>query len=85
MKINIRLTILLVTSMLLILVAGCAKDVEGFGNELGKGQSNEINSAAEDEGPIVLKLWSWYSFQGIIDNFEEEYKGIKVEEELKNL
>ena len=80
MNINTKLAILIITSMLLILVVGCAKDVEGFNNDKSEGQLEEASSVEDDT--IVLKLWSWYSFEGIINNFEEEYQGIKVEEEL---
>lgn len=82
MKIYVRLTIIIVIGMLLLLMMGCAKDVEGFdGDELPQ-QQDEANSGEEDDGTVVLKLWSWYSYRGITDKFEEEYEGIKVEEEL---
>lgn len=81
MKINARLAILTVISMLLLLMMGCAKDVEGFDGKELEEQQNGISSNKED-GPVVLKLWSWYSFQGIIDSFKEEHEGIIIEEEL---
>ncbi|NLI58759.1 MAG: extracellular solute-binding protein [Clostridium sp.] len=81
MKINTRFAILIAVSMLLFLMMGCAKDVEGFDGDKMEGQQGEVNSNEED-GPVVLKLWSWYSFQNIINSFEEENEGITVEEKL---
>ncbi|NLW28258.1 hypothetical protein, partial [Acetivibrio saccincola] len=81
MRGNARLAILLIISMLLILTMGCAKKVEGSDDKTEE-QPVETDSGEESDGTVVLKLWSWYSYQGIIDSFEEEHEGIMVEEEL---
>lgn len=82
MKKNTKLIILLVVSVFLIFVVGCAKEVEGFEQDALKSQSKEEHSMKENDDTVVLKLWSWYSYEDVIRSFEEENKGIVVEEKL---
>ena len=52
-------TILIAVNMLCFCVH--SKDVEGFDGDKMK-DKGEVNSNEED-GPVVLKLWSWYFFK----------------------
>jgi multiple sugar transport system substrate-binding protein len=82
MKKNTKLIILLIVSLLLFFVIGCAKEVEGSDNEPLKGQSKEENFEEKNEDVVVLKIWSWYSYDWTIKHFEEENEGIIVEQKL---
>lgn len=85
MRKNIKLIALLVASVFLVFTIGCAKEVEGSDEDVlrgdAKGQSEEsINE--DDDGTVVLKFWSWFSYENIIREFEKENEGIKVEQQL---
>ena len=73
MRKNTKLITLLIVVVFLVFAIGCAKEVEGFDNDVQKkGQGKEENSEEKNEDTVVLKIWSWYSYDEPIKNFEEE-------------
>jgi multiple sugar transport system substrate-binding protein len=83
MRKNTKLITLLIVVVFLVFAIGCAKEVEGFDNDVQKkGQGKEENSEEKNEDTVVLKIWSWYSYDETIKNFEEENEGIVVEQKL---
>ena len=82
MKKNAKLIVLLIVCVFLVFIIGCAKEVEGFEQDASKGHSKEENIIQQDDDTVVLKLWSWYSIEDTIREFEKENKGIVVEEKL---